>query len=240
MAFKEKLFEGKYIYTAKGKEYSQEDFSVLREDKLQGNFFYQAEVLSRMSTGEFLRIDVKAEFSNEFEPLEYSIVRSLGAKESQETFSINQKNKLVSYLFEGSGDTNRFEKIVNSKPHIASPCFSMSTVMINAKRLDPVQRTPYTVITSDNVWTYQGPFTEEDVFIEFQDIEQVPLEIQGKELNASRCKVLRLDKKGRVQPDFQEVYLSKHQNIPYKAVFPNEIEIVIDHLRSFEDSKVRF
>jgi hypothetical protein len=239
MAFKEKLFEGKYTYYLGGKEYSQEDFEVLQEDKLQGNWFYNAEVLSRMKTGEFLRIHVQAEFTHGFDPLEYNVRRTLGDKESTETFSIDQRDKRVFYEFEGIDGVQRFDKIVNGKPHFATPCFSMSTVMINSKKLDPVHRTPYSIITSDNVWEYSGPFVEREIYMELQDLEQIPLMIGERELKATHCKMLQVDAKGSVMPESQDIFLSKYNFLPYKAIFTNEVEIVVDYLKNHESNKVR-
>lgn len=235
MAFKEKLFEGKYIYSLDGKEYSQEDFLVQKEDKMQGNYFYFAEVLSRVKTGEFLRIQVNVELSNGFDPLEVSIKRSLGGKESFENYSINQKDKNVSYSFRGLNGEHQFAKVVGGRPQFATPCFAMSTLMINTKKIDPVHRTPYTIITSNNIWEYEGPFSEREVYLELQDLEPVPLVINERELNATHCKMLQVDDKGTVLDEAQDIFLSKYNYLPYKAVFTNGVVIEVDTLKSFEN-----
>ena len=68
MSFKEKLFEGKYNYLQDGKIYTQENFTVLKEDKIQGEYTYNAEVLTRVRTGEFLKVFIEAYWGFAFTP----------------------------------------------------------------------------------------------------------------------------------------------------------------------------
>ena len=240
MSFKEKLFEGKYNYLKDGKVYTQEDFTVLKEDKIQGEYTYNAEVLTRVHTGEFLKIFVEAEFMHNFDPLRYQITRSLGDKESVETFLINQKDKNYTYIFDGVNGKQQFEKIVNGKPHIASPCFVLSTVMINAKKLDPVHRTTYSVITSSNIWDYEKPFVEKDIVLELQDLEQVPLKVGDRELKATHCKVVYFDDKGQISDHHDDIFMSKYNYIPYKAKFSDGLEIEVESLRNYEQHRTKF
>lgn len=240
MSFKEKLFEGKYNYLDGDKVYTQENFVISKEDKVQGNYEYQVEVLSRVKTGEFLKIFVEAEFNNAFDPLHYKIVRSLGHKESTEIFHVNQKDKIYNYTFIGDGGTHYYDKVVNGKPYIASPCFSLSTVMINAKKLDPVHRTVYSVITSNNIWEYEAPFTEKDIYMELQDLDQVPLDIGGKELSATHCRIVYLDDKGHILDHQDDIYLSKYNFLPYKAVFANGLKIEVEALKNYDQNRVKF
>lgn len=240
MSFKEKLFEGKYNYLQQGKVYTEENFTVLKEDKMQGGYTYTAEVLSRVRTGEFLKIYVEAEFAHNFDPLAYRVRRNLGDKESLEEFYINQKDKNYIYTFEGFGGKHQFERIVNGKPHIASPCFVLSTVMINSKKLDPVHRTTYSVITSNNVWECKGPFVEKEVIFELQELDQIPLKVSDKELKATHCKIVYTDEKGQLKDHYDDIFMSKYNYIPYKAVFSNGLEIEVESLRNFEQHKTKF
>lgn len=240
MSFKEKLFEGKYNYLQDGKIYTQENFTVLKEDKIQGEYTYNAEVLTRVRTGEFLKVFIEADFAHNFDPLVYRVRRNLGDKESLEVIHINQKEKIYTYTFTGEDGKHQFERVVNGKPHIASPCFVLSTVMINSKKLDPVHRTTYSVITSNNIWQYQGPFVEKEVTFELQDLEQIPLRIGEKELKATHCKIVYTDEKGKLKDYHDDIFMSKYNFIPYKAVFSNGLEIEVESLRNFEQHRTRF
>lgn len=234
MSLEEKLLEGKYIYKKDDVQYSEEIFKVSKEDKFQGNFIFSSEILSRVATGEFLKIYTDYELSHQFEPLNVRVKRSLGNKKSTERFVISQKDKNLKYNFESGTQSESYEKIITGKFHIATPAFLTSALMTQIKKMDSVQKTPYTIISTNNVWSYEGPFFEAEVLIELKSLDQVQLEINDNKLSATHCAISDLETKENPHPASTEFYLSRYFNIPYKAEMPGNIIIQVDHLKTFE------
>lgn len=231
----EKILEGKYNYFNKNQVYTEENFKVEREGGLQGNLLFSSEVLSRVKTGEFLKVYIEYRVTPKFDPVDVKITRQLGEKESSENFRIDSREKNVQYVFESNGKKHYHDKILTSLPHIATPCFLTSVIMINQKKLDPVQRTPYTILTSNNIWEFEKGFEEKEVYIELQELEPQQLTIDRIKLKASHCKILAVDENGTIATEGQDIYLSKYYYIPYKAVFSKDLHISIKTLKYYDE-----
>lgn len=234
MGFQEKLLEGKYNYYQNGHIYCEEHFKVFREESKHGNYSFQAELMSRVDTGEFLKIYVDYELNHHFEPLNVKVKRSLGGSKSTEKFSISAKDKNLRYTFQGVDGSHEQEKIVTGKHHIATPAFSTSMLMTQHRKIDPVHRTAYDVLTSNNIWSYESPYHESTVHIELMKLEPVNIRIQGHELQATHCNIYETDKFQNPGASGYPVYVSKYYQIPYLAEFPNGIRIEIERLKNFE------
>ena len=230
MSFDEKLLDGKYFYFKDGAQYSEEVFKITREDKPQGNYTFKSEILSRVSTGEFLKVYVDYEVSHHFEPLNVQVKRSLGRRKSTERYIIDTKDRSVYYSFDGADGHNEMERIVTAKAHIATPSFLTSALMTQTKRIDSTKVTRYAIITSQNLWSYESPFIESEVYVDLKSLVPVELEINGKTLTGTHC-IMFEGEKNKFETDF---YLSKYFNIPYRAVFPNGIEVRIETLKTYE------
>ncbi len=236
MSYAEKLLEGKYNYLKDGAVYSEEEFHVEKEDKSQGNYTFHSEILSRLRTGEFLKIYVDYELTHQFIPLRVCIKRRLGDKSSTETYTWDIKSKNLSYEFEDTNGKRHFhEQVINSKTAISTPAFLTSMIMVNHRKMDPVHKTPYQVISSSNLWDYEGPFYENEMFLELQSLDQVEIELAGNKLNATHCKMFHVASKDTNLVQGDDIYLSKHFYIPYKANFQNNVSIEIESLKTFED-----
>jgi hypothetical protein len=240
MSVKEKILEGKYNYFSGGSIYTEENFRVEREGSRKGNLTFYSEVLSRVKTGEFLKIYIEYEVTSSFDPVNVSVVRQLGPKESKENFQYDHKSKAITYIFETEGKKKIFEKIITALPHVAAPCFLTTMIMVNQKKIDPVQRTSYTVLTSKNIWNYESEFTEGEVYIELQDLEPQTIIIDDNKLKATHCKILQIDGNGTIKDLDHTVYLSRHFYIPYLAKFGDDIKIEVDFLKHYETRAEKF
>lgn len=231
MSIQEKIFEGKYNYFNQGQKYTEEFFTISKENTNQGHVFFNAEILSRVRTGEFLKIYVEYEIDSRYDPVQVVIKRQLGPKKSVESFDFNGKTKSISYSFDTENQKNVFEKVITSLPHVGTPAISTSMLMVNQKKIDPVQRTPYVILSSENIWEYQSGFSEQSLFIELQELDPQEIDIEGNKLKAMFCKLLQVDAKGAIQDLEHKIYLSKHYYVPYLASFGNEIEVKIEYLK---------
>lgn len=233
-----KLLEGKYFYYENKNPYSEENFQVSKEDKSQGNYFFNAQTNTRVKTGEFLKVDIKYTLNGEFEPLEVEITRLLGGNKSTELFLVDNKKSEVVYKFINDQSEDIFSKIVSGRFHFATPCFSLSMLMTHMRKIDPVHRTPYTIITSKNIWNYNAPFTEEEIYVELQSLDPAKINISGKELKATHCKLLQVDENGTIATEGHDIYLSKYFSIPYYGRFSDSLKIEIDRLKNFESQRI--
>lgn len=228
-----KILQGKYNYTSQNKIYSEENFKIFKEEDRKLNYVFKSEILSRVKTGEFLKIYVTYRVNQHFDPINVEIERLMGQKESFEKFQIDPKTKNYHYILKGIDSTETYDKIISSRPHIATPSFLTSMLMTNQKRLDPVQRTTYTIVTSNNVWNFEEPFREKTIIAELQSLEPKDIIVNKKSLKATHCKLLH-ENQGTSTASGHDIYLSKHFNIPYLGVFSDDLRIEIDHLRSFQ------
>lgn len=228
-----KILQGKYNYLNQNKLYSEENFRVYREEGRRVSHLFKSEILSRVRTGEFLKIEVSYRVTKHFDPLSVKISRRMGQKESTELFEINPKDKNVHYSFSSAHEEYTSNKIMSTRPHIATPAFLTSMMMTNQKRLDPVQRTSYSLINTENLWSYKGEPEERMVFAELQALEPQDIIVNKKPLKATHCKILHKNQ-GLSSEAGQDIFLSKHFNIPYLGIFTPDVEIRVDHMKSFD------
>ena len=236
MSFDDKLYEGKYRYSKDRRTYSEETFTYAQQIGQQRHILITSEVLSRVKTGEFLKIHVTYEVTRGFDPVYAIITRQLGPKQSVEIYDIELKTNTYRYSFKDfEGQVHSFERVYSGKPHIATPCFATSMFVVNQKKLDPVHRTRYNLLTSNNIWEFvEDPF-EKDVFIEMVDVEQIKINVAGNDLKATHCKLLEMDENLNAK-EKHDLYLSRHFSLPYKIDFVNGIEIDIEKLKHLQNN----
>lgn len=236
MGFQEKLIEGKYNYYQNGQSYCEEHFKLFREEKKQGAYTFQVELLSRVETGEFLKVYVDYELNHAFEPKNLRVKRSLGGIKSAERFQVDLKDKKVKYTFTTNDETKEYEKTLSGRFHISAPAFCTSMIMTQAYKIDPVHRTSYDVLSSSNLWTYEGPFEENTIYVELMSLDPKTITIHDKELQASLCNIFAQDKTAKSQGEGYPIYLSKYYQIPYMAEFPDGIKVEIENLKNYESN----
>ena len=234
MPVKEELISGKYIYRKNGREYSEENFKIFHVENTQGNFFINSEILSRVSTGEFLKVQVDYELSREFDPFKLKIRRSLGRRQSVERYDVDPKNHNIRYSFRGDNSEESYEKIVNGKFFITTPSFCTSTMMTMGRRFDPLQKTQYHILSSRNILDFEEPFQEGHLIIEHVQAEQVEITLNNQNLKSTLIHLYKQNKNEMIQEERTPFYLSKHMNLPYRAKINDDVTIEVDNLRIHE------
>lgn len=231
----ELILEGKYNYLKEKQTYCEENFKVMRQGSSRGDFIFNAEVLSRSHTGEFLKIEVSYLVSHDFYPKKVVVKRFMGGRESCETFDIEGVNKSIEYFFFDGSDTHQSIKPISGNFQIATPAFSTSMLMTLKKKLDSVHRTHYTVISSENIWSYKSPLFDKDIYIELIELNPISLKIADINLKATHCAILESNEAGSNRENSDQMFLSKHFSIPYKGVFAGDTIIEIAHMKVLED-----
>lgn len=229
----DKILEGSYTYLNQSKEYSLENFEVWK--KKEGpylTYLFQAEILTRVSTGEFLKIGVEYVVNHHFDPIQVRIIKTLGKNKTEEKYEVDPISKEVSYSFQSEkSEPCVYKKIILGKFQIATPSFLTSFLMVQSKKIDPMHRTQYDILTSDNAWSYEKPFWEKTIYIELMSIEPVPINIGKKQINAMWYCIFENDQTSRTTETGVPFYISKHLGIPYKANFTEDVTVEISKLK---------
>lgn len=223
------LLEGSYNYFQKDLNYSQENFKLVHLPETQ-SFHVYAEILSRIETGEFLKILVRYEMNQHYIPLFVRIEKSIGSKYAQETYKIDPVAQELHYTFQNSQSTQEFNKVINAKHYLSSPAVSTAAMFSLSKKFDATGRTPVIMISSENDWTYNGPPTDKVVYAEFLTREMLDYKLNNAPLSASHLCLYEFDSAhpGAEQP--VELFLSKHFNVPYQLVH-GDLKINIKNLK---------
>lgn len=234
MSYQEKLIQGKFNFYQDKQLYCEEFFKLLKDTSPFGNYIYICEILSRVKTGEFLKIYIDYELTHQFEVLSVRVKRSLGPNKSTERFIVDHKDKKVNYSFESRKEKQETQKLINHKIHIACPSFATSLAITHHKKVDPVHRTPYAVISSPNIWEFQTDIQESYMYVELVNSEPKDIKVQDKELKAIHMKLFEKDKISNPHAFGDDFFLSKYFQIPYLAIFENGLRVEIEELKNYQ------
>lgn len=223
------LLEGSYLYFDKEVNYSQENFKLVHLSEFQSYHIY-AEILSRIETGEFLKILIRYEMNQHYVPLKVRIEKSIGNKYAQELYQIDPSTQELQYTFQNAQMTQEFTRVISSKHYLTSPAVCTSAIFSLSKKFDATGRTPIVLISSDNDWTYQGPPTDKVVYAEFKTREMLDYKLNNNTLSASHLCLYEHDAAhaGADQP--VELFLSKHYAVPYQLIQGDQ-KFNIKHLK---------
>lgn len=225
------LLEGSYLYFNKDVNYSQENFKLLYLPDVQ-QYHVNAEILSRLETGEFLKVIVNYEMNQLFLAQLVRIEKTIGNKYAQELYEINTTNQELTYHFKTSETSQEFKRSVNSRHYLTSPAFSTAGLFLQTKKFNSAGRTPIVFLSSNNDWTYQGPPTEKIVFAEFKSREVPDFKLNGNILAASLLCLHEFDSTHPQSADEipVDLFISKHYSLPYQLIQGDQ-KIIIKNLK---------
>lgn len=226
------ILEGSYLYFQKEVNYSQENFKLVNFPDIQQYHIY-AEILSRIETGEFLKVMVHFEMNNSFHPTFLRVEKSLGNRYAQEVFKFDTSDQVLKYTFQTSKDTQEFTRSLSAKHYITSPAFSTAGIFTLSKKLDATGRTPISLISSENEWTYEKPPEEKLIYAEFKSREVVDFKLNNTPLAASQICLYEFDTSAMTKETPVDIFLSKHYGIPYQLIQGDQ-KIVIKNLKKNE------
>lgn len=223
------LLEGSYLYYQKDVNYSQENFKLVQLPESQ-SFHIYAEILSRIETGEFLKIITRYEMNQHFTPLFVRIEKSIGNKYALETYKLDTVTQEVDYTFQNSQGSQEFRRPINFKHYLTAPAFSTAAMFTLSRKFDATGRTPVVLISSKNDWTYTAPPSEKVVYAEFTTRELLDFKLHGNNLSASHLCLYEHDSSHAIAETPVELFLSKHYAIPYQLIHGDQ-KIVIKNLK---------
>jgi len=222
------LLEGSYLYYDKDQNYSQENFKLVElEDSSQ--FHVYSEIISRLDTGEMLKILVRLEMNQSYLPIFLRVERSVGQHYAQEVFKLDPLSKELKYSFQSAQTTQEFKKIISAKHYLSSPAFSTSCLFTLSKSFNATGRTPITIISSSNYWEYLNAPEEKIIFAEYKS-KEATFQINQTNLLASHLCLYERDSSESNPDTPAEIFISKHYGIPYELVHGDQ-KIVIKNLK---------
>lgn len=223
------LLEGSYLYFQKDVNFSQENFKLIALPETQSYQVY-AEILSRIETGEFLKILVRYEMNQHFTPNMVRIEKSIGNKYAQEIYRVDTVSQELHYTFQNSQTTQEYNRPFNSKHYLTSPALSTAGMFTMTKRFDATGRTAVVLLSSDNEWTYAGPPTEKIIYADYKVRDMDDFQLHGNALTASHLCLYEMDSSTNSSAPPVDLFISKHYGIPYQLE-QGDLKIVIKNLK---------
>ena len=207
------LIEGSYNYFQSGQPYSQEEFKFGQIPEQQ-IYFLHSEILSRIETGEFLKILVRCELNTNLFPQMVRVEKSLGPHYSVETTRIDTHQHQLHYIFKNPEGEQTFTKTANAKQYLTSPSFASSCFFTLTKKFETTGRTAVNLVGSDTDWSYSGPPQESMVYCEIQNRETTTFTHHNSVYPATRVTIYESDL-SQTSENPIDIILSKHFAIPY-------------------------
>jgi len=229
-----RLFEGTFEYSNNGENYSQENFIVFKNEENK-TIVYRAEVLSRVQTGEFLKIDVDYEVNNKWFPVRVEVKKSLGEDYACETFLINYDSNILIYEFDDGKSKDKIERILPNKFQISTPCFLSSMLFSQSKKHNAMGRSQYTILRPNSEWSFNPEITDENLYAEFMTHEKTELKLNNQSVACVKVLLFKNDSSATVKEQPVVVYLSKHIGIPYMMQTDDGIVIKVKNLKKHEN-----
>jgi hypothetical protein len=207
------ILEGAYQYFEKDVNFCHESFKLAQFTETKTYCFF-AEVLSRLETGEFLKILIRYEMSQNFFPVAVRIEKSMGARYALETYKIDVPNLELLYTFQNSSGAQEFRRAVSAKHYLTAPALCTAGIFTLSKKFDASGRTPVTLIGAENEWSYAGPPADKIVYAELRrDPEDFTL--NGAPLAATHLALFE-SYAAHGPEDVVDLFLSKHFAVPYQ------------------------
>lgn len=223
------ILEGSYLYFDKEVNYSQENFKLIQFTDT-GVYHIYSEILSRVESGEFLKIMVRYEMDTHFHPVFVRVEKSLGNRYAQEVFKFDIQAQDLNYTFQTSKGSQDFHRSLSAKHYLTSPAFATAAIFTLTKKFDATGRTAIPVLSSTNDWDYKSPPEEKIVFAEFKTRELQDFKINNAPLSASHLCLYEFDTSSANVEAPVEIFISKHFGIPYQMIHGDQ-KIVIKNLK---------
>ena len=223
------ILEGSYLYYQGEVNYSQENFKLVHMTDQQ-QYHIHAEILSRIDSGEFLKILVRYEMGLNYQPSFARIEKSIGNRYALEEFRFDGQGNDLKYKFQNSQGSQDYFKTLSNRHAIATPAFSTSMLFTLTKKFDPSGRTAVTLIGSSNEWVYERPPEEKIVFADLKLRDATDFKINNSTLPASQLLMYQFDASSAATEQPVEVFVSKHFGIPYQLTHGDQ-RIVVKNLK---------
>lgn len=239
-----KIIKGAFTYFRDGQAYCEETFEVFKDIK-ELTVIYRSQLLSRVSTGELLKISVDYTCNKDWVPIKAMINKNLGKEFIEETFMLDPRANILSYNIKSKQSKDKFN--INTPPrfHIQTPCAATSMLFLLSKKFDSTTKNLYTVYASENDWSYEHPITTRNIGLEKIGLGAEEILINGNKIQAIKYRLMEEAKEekspSKDKKDFRPpsliIYLSRHVGIPYKIEYDANNRIEIKFLNDLQEGE---
>jgi hypothetical protein len=229
-----RLYRGAYEYFSNGNNYMEEKFEVFKEKKTLENH-YEAELLTRVSTGEVLKVLVSYVINKEWIPQSVMITRTLGNNYVKERFTYTQRRNSLRYSYESPH--NKKDEVIITPPKftIQTPSTACSMTFISSKKIDQTAENFYYTFVSPNGSIYKDNIYNKNIIVKRAKLGELT-NIKIGEASVSSTEYIVYDDQNENSKQKMHIFVSKHLMIPYKLVMDSENYIQIKYLNDFTDS----
>lgn len=230
----EKIFRGAYSYLRNKNIYSEENFEVFR-DKKEMTFLFASELVSRVSTGELLTINVDYTINKEYIPQKVVIDRKLGERKILEVWMFDSQRTRINYTFINEDGEVDIEVSTQPKFSIATPALAPSMLFLRSKKFDATSNNFFSIVGSRNLWTYENPPQANNVMVTKVHTSSENIKIDGNALTANQYKI-------EDESNFEDetpgpalkAWLSQYMTIPYIVESSDGTKIQIKYLNNLD------
>jgi len=235
----EPVLEGTYRYTEGTQVFSEENFTV--EYLSTGQMHrYRSEILSRVETGEFFKMNVRLEVNKFFQPLSASVERALGDRFSRETYTIDNHEQTLKCVFEDENGLHTDEHPFGNKHHLVLPCFLTSALFTLSKKIDATGRTPVIFVTSPNDWTYKHGPEDKLLYVGIMAHKSDELTNGGVVLPSTKYELFEEDGLDGGTPPVAQLWVSKLYGVPYQLEEKTGTKIAVKRLKKLKHIQEKF
>ena len=236
-----KVFKGSFDYYRGEQIYCEETFQVVRHIKELTTEFI-SEAISRISTGELLRLNTNFVVGKNWLPRYVSIKKRLGRNDVQEVFEYEMRSNQILYSFINNTRVSIDELRLATPPifHITTPTAASSFLFLLAKKFHTTDRNDYTVFASNNMLEYKEEVKAKSISVEKLSATEDSITIGEKQLQGAKYHLYQTpdsdgaSMKEKYSGPVIQAFISKHLSIPYLIQEPNGNRIQIKYLNNLE------
>lgn len=233
-----KIIRGAFNYYRNNTIYTEETFEVFKDKKELGLHF-KTEILSRLITGELLKINTTYFVGKDFIPQRVEINRILGGEVVQEKYLFNKKKNSITYDYTSNKESHTDEITTGPIFFITTPATSTSMLFINSKKIDPTSVNHFNFVQCKNHWKYEAAPTIMSISIEKESISSKRITIDSGALNAFEYKmyphITDTDDDESNKNDYIKIFISPYSTIPYLVQANDGTKIQIKYLNNLDD-----
>jgi hypothetical protein len=236
-----KVFRGAYNYLRNGNIFSEETFEVFKERK-EGTYTFEAEMHSRLATGQLLTIKVVYNVNKDYVPTFVLVEKYLGEDITKEIWTYDQRKTKLYYSFlDKNGEKTEVELSTSPKFHIATPCTCPSMLFLRSKKFDATGKNIYQVWASRNKWTFEDEPIIQGIVVKKVSSSFETLVVDDQKLQTMEYHMMEdleedTSKKAEsIVLPYIRIFLSKHVTIPYMVRDDNDgTKIQVKYLNDLE------
>jgi len=224
-----KIYRGAFTYHKNDSVYCEETFEVFKHTK-ELTLEFKSESLSRVVTGELLKINVNFIVSKNWIPKNVMVEKSLGHDYACETYDYHERTNTIAYTFKTKTSEQKEKLQTPPRFHIATPTMATSFLFLLSKKFDNTTRNDYSLLTSHNNWQYAHAPKAKNIYMIKPTTGMVDTMIDGKPLKANHYKLFDAEHDKEDNPPVMDVYISKHSSIPYMVNTNDGVKIQVKYL----------